>query len=75
MIRASVQHAWNDPGASATYVAAHAQEMDPDVQRRHIELYVNEFTLALGADGYAAIEALLGRAHQAGLTPPTPALR
>jgi 1,4-dihydroxy-6-naphthoate synthase len=75
IIRASVRYAWSHPHASAAYVAAHAQEMDPDVQRRHIELYVNEFTEDLGSDGYAAIEALLGRAHAAGLIPPTPALR
>ncbi len=75
VIRASVRHAWAHPDDSAAYVATHAQEMDPDVQRRHIELYVNEFTQDLGPDGYAAIEALLGRAHQAGLTPPMPALR
>ena len=75
VIRASVQHAWAHPEASAGYVAAHAQEMDPDVQRRHIDLYVNEFTEDLGDDGYAAVEALLARAHTAGLVPPTPPLR
>jgi 1,4-dihydroxy-6-naphthoate synthase len=74
-IRASVRHAWTHPDESAAYVAAHAQEMDPDVQRRHIDLYVNEFTEDLGDDGYAAIEALLARAHEAGLVPSTPPLR
>jgi 1,4-dihydroxy-6-naphthoate synthase len=75
VIRASVQHAWAHPDACAAYVAAHAQEMDPDVQRRHIDLYVNEFTEDLGDDGYAAIAALLDRAHDAGLVPRAPALR
>jgi 1,4-dihydroxy-6-naphthoate synthase len=68
-IQASVDHAWADPSASAGYVAEHAAEMDPDVQQRHIALYVNEFTRDLGEDGYAAIEGLLGRASQAGLVP------
>jgi 1,4-dihydroxy-6-naphthoate synthase len=75
VVRASVEHAWADPRASAGYVAAHAQEMDPDVQRRHIDLYVNEFTRDLGEEGYAAAEALLGRAAAAGLTPRCPPLR
>jgi 1,4-dihydroxy-6-naphthoate synthase len=75
VVRASVEHAWADPSASAGYVAAHAQEMDPDVQRRHIDLYVNEFTRDLGEEGYAAAEALLGRAAAAGLTPRCPPLR
>jgi 1,4-dihydroxy-6-naphthoate synthase len=69
-IQASVEHAWADPSASAGYVAEHAAEMDPDVQQRHIALYVNEFTRDLGEDGYAAIERLLGRAAGAGLVPP-----
>jgi len=70
--RASVEYAWAHPDASAEYVAAHAAEMSPDVQRRHIALYVNEFTRELGDEGYAAVDALLGRAHRAGLTPPVP---
>jgi 1,4-dihydroxy-6-naphthoate synthase len=73
--RSSVEYAWAHPAASADYVAAHAAEMSPDVQRRHIDLYVNEFTRELGEEGYAAAEALLTRAHEAGLTPATPALR
>jgi 1,4-dihydroxy-6-naphthoate synthase len=73
--RASVEYAWAHPAASAGYVAEHADEMSPDVQRQHIGLYVNEFTRELGDEGYAAISALLDRAHAAGLTPSSPALR
>src|SRR5439155_3752961 len=73
--RASVEYAWKHPEASAAYVAAHAQEMSAQVQRQHIDLYVNEFTRELGEEGYAAVEALLGRAAAAGLTPPCPPLR
>jgi 1,4-dihydroxy-6-naphthoate synthase len=73
--RASVEYAWAHPSASAAYVAGHADEMAPEVQRQHIALYVNEFTRELGDEGYAAAEALLGRAHRAGLTPDAPRLR
>jgi 1,4-dihydroxy-6-naphthoate synthase len=73
--RASVEYAWADPAASAAYVAAHADEMAPDVQQQHIALYVKEFTRDLGDEGYAAAEALLRRAHDQGLTPRNPALR
>ena len=55
-IRASVQHALAHPSASAGFVAEHAQEMDPDVCRQHIALYVNEFTVDLGDEGMAAVE-------------------
>jgi len=74
-VRASVEHAWAHPSASAAYVAEHADEMSPEVQRQHIELYVNEFTRDLGDEGYAAASALLDRAFAAGLTPSSPRLR
>lgn len=68
-IRDSVRRAWADPAASRDYVLAHAQEMEPDVVDQHIALYVNEFTEDLGDEGRAAVDALLGRATRAGLTP------
>jgi 1,4-dihydroxy-6-naphthoate synthase len=74
VVRASVEQAWADPSASADYIAEHAAEMSPDVQRQHIDLYVNEFTRDLGEEGYRAAEALLTRAHEAGLTPNNPTL-
>jgi 1,4-dihydroxy-6-naphthoate synthase len=46
-LRASVEYAFAHPGASASYVAEHAQEMSPDVVRRHIDLYVNRYTVEL----------------------------
>lgn len=46
-LKASVDYAFAHPEASKEYVAAHAQEMDPDVTRRHIQLYVNDYTRAL----------------------------
>jgi 1,4-dihydroxy-6-naphthoate synthase len=57
--RESVEYAWANPDTSRTYVAEHADEMSPDVQRAHIALYVNEFTRGLGAEGLAAFDALL----------------
>jgi 1,4-dihydroxy-6-naphthoate synthase len=72
-VRVSVRHAWRHPEASRDYVLAHAQEMEPDVVAQHIELYVNGYTEDLGAEGYKAVDALLGRAAAAGLTPPLPA--
>ncbi len=70
IVRASVEAAWADPGASRAYVLEHSQEMAPDVVDQHIALYVNEFTADLGEEGYAAITGLLDRAAAAGLTQP-----
>lgn len=69
-VRASVELAWSDPAATRGYVRAHAQEMDDEVCRAHIGLYVNEFTATLGAEGHAAVRGLLDRAARAGLAPP-----
>jgi len=69
-IRQSLQLAWADPEATQEYVLAHAQELEPRIVSQHIDLYVNDFTSDLGAEGYAAIEALLRRSTEAGLTPP-----
>ncbi len=75
VIRASVDYAFANPAASAQFVAEHADEMEPQVQRQHIELYVNDFTRDLGEAGYAAISELLGRAEAAGLVPAIGPLR
>jgi len=60
VVRASVKYAFAHPEASREYVMAHAQEMDPEVAKAHIALYVNEFTVDLGAEGRAAVDRLLG---------------
>jgi 1,4-dihydroxy-6-naphthoate synthase len=62
-IRRSVVHAFENPGDSSEYVRAHAQEMDPEVSRQHIALYVNDYSIDLGVDGQAAVEELLARAR------------
>jgi 1,4-dihydroxy-6-naphthoate synthase len=41
------------------YIREHAQEMDPSVMRRHIDLYVNDFSRSLGENGEKAVEKLL----------------
>ena len=46
-LRDSVAYAFAHPDASRSYVASLAQEMDPTVCARHIQLYVNDYTLAL----------------------------
>ncbi|MEU3224782.1 1,4-dihydroxy-6-naphthoate synthase [Streptomyces sp. NPDC006976] len=71
-VRASVRHAWADPEASRDHVRSHAQEIAPEVQKQHIELYVNEYTEDLGADGLAAVRVLLDRAVEAGAVPAFP---
>jgi 5,8-dihydroxy-2-naphthoate synthase len=50
-------------------VRRHAQEMEDDVMRQHIALYVNDFTRDYGTEGQAAIRHLLQTAEELGLVP------
>jgi len=67
-IRASMAHARRNPEDSREYIRSHAQEMNPQVIARHIELYVNNFTEDYGDEGRAAIAPLLNRARQTRLS-------
>jgi 1,4-dihydroxy-6-naphthoate synthase len=63
-LRSSVEYAFAHPDASDAsrdYVASLAQEMDPQVIGKHIQLYVNDYTLALDE---TAVESLLEWARQ-----------
>jgi 1,4-dihydroxy-6-naphthoate synthase len=68
-LRRSVEVAMADPARSSAYVAEHSQEMDPDVCRQHIALYVNDFSIDLGAEGRLAVEEMLERGRAAGHLP------
>lgn len=57
-IRASVQHAFDHPEDSRSYVRANAQEMSDAVCDQHIKLYVNALSLDVGDDGLRAIARL-----------------
>lgn len=59
LLRRSVEYAFANPEASASFVQKHAQEMDPEVQQKHIQLYVNPYTADLGPDGEKAVRELL----------------
>ncbi|UYQ93491.1 1,4-dihydroxy-6-naphthoate synthase [Chitinophaga horti] len=58
LIRSSLDYAFAHYPSLPEYVTAHAQEMDESVMRQHIDLYVNQFSLDLGAEGKQAIARL-----------------
>ena len=70
VLRRSVEYALAHPEASQEYVRQHAQEMDPTVIQQHIELYVNEYTRDLGAEGTAAVRHFLEDGRAKGILPP-----
>lgn len=66
-IRQSLQTALQHPDLSSTYVKTHAQEIDDQVIGKHIDLYVNDYSLDLGTKGKSAINEFLRRGHEAGI--------
>jgi 1,4-dihydroxy-6-naphthoate synthase len=69
VLRRSIEYAFANRAASLPYVRAHAQEMSDDVMYRHIDLYVNEYSVDLGREGRRAVELLFERARATGLIP------
>jgi len=71
-IRESLRYAREHDRQIMAYVREHATDMREDVMRKHIKLYVNEFTEDLGAAGESAVRELFARAHAAGVIPDFP---
>lgn len=60
LIRTSIEYAYRHHHAELTeYVKQHSQEMSEEVMRKHIDLYVNNFSIALGEEGRKAVKKLL----------------
>jgi 1,4-dihydroxy-6-naphthoate synthase len=69
VLRRSVEYAFAHRDASLPFVREHAQEMSEDVMYRHIDLYVNEYSVDLGPEGRRAVEILFERALASGIIP------
>jgi 1,4-dihydroxy-6-naphthoate synthase len=69
VLRRSVEYAFAHRDASLPFVREHAQEMSEDVMYRHIDLYVNDYSVDLGPEGRRAVEVLFGRARETGIIP------
>jgi 1,4-dihydroxy-6-naphthoate synthase len=71
LVQESVEFAFANPKSGLDYIRSHAQEMDENVMYKHIELYVNKYSLNLGVEGRRAIQAMFDRALQLHLIPET----
>lgn len=59
LIKQSIEFAFLNYPSLSEFVTKHAQEMNEDVMRSHIDLYVNKYSISLGATGKKAIEKML----------------
>jgi 1,4-dihydroxy-6-naphthoate synthase len=67
LIKKSVGYAFENPESSMAYVKEHAQEMSEEVMKKHIALYVNNFSIDLGETGINAVQLLFNKAKELNL--------
>jgi 1,4-dihydroxy-6-naphthoate synthase len=58
-IRESLLYTRSHPDEAQPYIRQHAQELEPEVIRRHIDTFVNEFSIDAGEEGENAMKRLL----------------
>jgi 1,4-dihydroxy-6-naphthoate synthase len=66
-IRRSVEYANRFKGELNDFIRCNAQEMDESIMQKHIDLYVNEFSLSLGHQGKEAVAKMFEYAVDAGI--------
>jgi 1,4-dihydroxy-6-naphthoate synthase len=59
LIKQSLEYAFANYPLISDYVKQHSQEMNEQVMKQHIDLYVNDYSLDLGKDGRKAVEKLM----------------
>ena len=69
VIRRSVEFAFENPKSGLEFIRSHAQEMSEEVMYKHIELYVNKYSVDLGAEGKRAIKLLFDTAKEKKIIP------
>ena len=69
VLRKSVEFAFANPKSGLEYIRSHAQEMSEEVMYKHIDLYVNKYSLDLGEEGKKAIKLLFDTALEKGIIP------
>lgn len=72
VLRRSVEYGRAHAGSPSSFVRQHAREIDAEVIRQHIALFVNEYTVDLGETGINAISMLIRRAHELGIIDSVP---
>ncbi len=59
LIKESMEYAFENYPLITDYVKQHSQEMEPEVMKKHIDLYVNKFSINLGKEGRNAIQKFM----------------
>lgn len=70
LIKKSVEFAFANPKSGIEFIRQHAQEMSEEVMYKHIDLYVNQYSIELGKEGRKAVDVLFKLAQERGLIAP-----
>ncbi|MEJ7556841.1 MAG: 1,4-dihydroxy-6-naphthoate synthase [Pedobacter sp.] len=70
LLRKSVEYAFANPKSGLDFIKSHAQEMSEEVMYKHIDLYVNNYSIDLGTEGKEAIKVLFKMAEEKGIITP-----
>ncbi len=71
IIQRSVMFAIKNPLSGLEFIRSHAQEMSTEVMYKHIELYVNKYSVDLGEEGRKAVHIFFSEALKKGIIPET----
>ena len=69
VLRSSVEFALANPKSGLEYIRQHAQDMSEEVMYKHIDLYVNKYSVDLGTEGKKAIKLLFETALEKKIIP------
>ncbi len=69
LIRQSIEYAYLHKGSAEKFIKENAQEMNDEVIQKHIDLYVNSYSINLGKKGREAINVLYNKANSLGIIP------
>jgi 1,4-dihydroxy-6-naphthoate synthase len=71
-LRDSIAWAQAHVDEALEYAMRYGRGIDRETCRRFVLMYVNDYTVSLGAEGRAAVERLFAEAHRRGLVPAVP---
>ena len=71
VLKKSVEFAFENPKSGLEFIRSHSQEMSEDVMYKHIDLYVNKYSVDLGEEGRKAIKILFDKALASDVIPKT----
>ncbi|MDA3882806.1 MAG: 1,4-dihydroxy-6-naphthoate synthase [Bacteroidales bacterium] len=72
LIRESIEYAREHTESAMPFIQTHAQDLSPEIISKHIELFVNDFSIHLQDSGKQAIRTLFTKAAESGIISPIP---